>query len=218
MRAGHQPGSLSDTRKVVMRTAAIAVVALFLVVGAGVIWASYSLTAPQTAGWESFAQMAGVGLTLLTALLTAATGFVVLAQQSRTARELETLRSRLATDLEFVRRRLSAEATAFDALHRAATVYYYVLAALETGELDEAGIREAERGMAGASTYLPALARVDADIWQSFWQRARFVREEAQRLTGTDERRQLWADQVQALGSLLNQFREAITARLRSEP
>jgi len=184
----------------------------------GIILTSFYVTAPNTnsGGWDNFAKTAGVGITLLTSVLTAITTLIVLSQQQKASHDIEALKSNLATDLEIVKRQLSAETEAYKTLSGAATVYYYSLAILETGTLNSTSIADAEKEMIKASSYLSLISENDTELWNSFWQRANFVAEKAKSLSSDSKQlKELWAEQSFPLGSLLERFRESYRSTIR---
>lgn len=186
----------------------------------GTVVVSYYVTSPykNTDGWDNFAKTAGIGITLLTSILTATTSIIVLSEQQKAANDIETLKNTLATDLEIVKRQLSAETEAYKSLGKAATTYYYALANLETGNLDTTSIDNAETEMVEASSYLALITENDTKLWHSFWQRATFIAEKAKNLTGDSKKlMELWTEQSLPLGSLLERFRESYRLTIRGK-
>jgi len=130
-------------------------------------------------------------------------------------KDLDTFRNKLSLDLEIIKSRMSAERIAYDELSAAANQYYYTVAMLEIGKLDQNDYKAADRGMIAATRYLRSAAE-DKDLWRSLWQEGRSIAEKAIKVPDDDARKQLWRDSVKKFGGLLIRFEQAAEAKDKS--
>jgi hypothetical protein len=130
-------------------------------------------------------------------------------------KDLDTFRNKLSVDLEIIKSRMGAERIAYDELSAAANQYYYTIATLEIGKLDQDDYKSADRAMVAATRYLRSAAG-DKDLWRGLWQQGRSIAEKALKLPDDDARKQLWRERVKEFGGLLNRFEQAAEAKDKS--
>ena len=165
--------------------------AVFLIVGAAVIRVSYQTAPPVAGDWKPFIAFAGVPLTFLTSLATAIMSVVVALEQRETSLRVERLKDAL-----------SGARKAYDALLAAASSYYHLLSALETGEWDITHVQAREQAMAQAEGLLKDIPTDARQSWYDFWTKARFIAESAKNTGDPEQRKQLWKDEAKNFGTL----------------
>lgn len=155
---------------------------------------------------DEFMKLAGVYLAALTSLLTAVIAYLSARRQQQAAMELEKLKQQLSGSLEALKIRLSAENRACEELLRAMDSYYYGLASLEKGLLNQSQIDQADVTMRSVAYHANRLHDDCQSAFERYWQQANFTQEKAMTLATDDERKQLWKSEARELANLLNVF------------
>ena len=205
-----KPSTVRTGRKTSLFIILIPILIIYIVLAFGIITISYAWTNPLVNnGWDSFAKVAGLGITLLTSFLTAAISLIVFWRQSIASEQIELIKGDLSSQLEILKTRLSSTVRALDAMNGAAVFYYYTLAKLETGVLDPTDAETAERKMVEASTYQYTIDEQYLHLWKAFWQEARFIKELAfQNRSDVEKNKKIWKEHSFGFGTLYNKFLE----------
>lgn len=93
------------------------------------------------------------------------------------ARELQSIGSILDRDIEYLKTQLSGKIKAFEELNKAASIYYYTVARIESGRHDADKTLAAEAEMIKSTAFLFHLSKKDEALWHEFWQAGNFLSE-----------------------------------------
>lgn len=165
----------------------IALVAIYAAAGFGAVYVAYTtIKDPFGAGKEEFLKLAGIGLTLVSAVMAGLITLINTNIQIHTTQNIEQIKPLLA--LEF---------PAYRDLNGAALGYHDVLSRLATGNFDLGLVTEAEKEMKKCYGSLYFLPDEFQDAWWAFWTQARNMKEFADKSIATNpafDQKAYWND------------------------
>ncbi len=161
---------------------------------------------PSPDDWKNFYSLAGVGVAAVSGIMGAWASFRNLAAQAKTS-----------LDLERMKKVLEKSIPAYGSLFAAANTYYRALAPLETGsfsldviEIAEAKMKEAE----GESLFV---SDEYANVWNDFWQQARYTKEKVNKdLHTVEDRKKFWNEASKILAQALSEMRRLGQTHIQS--
>jgi hypothetical protein len=198
-------------------------IVLLVIYGILIVFAfygSYNFTVWGTAdSIKNFASLVTVGVAAVSAIIGTVVSFISLSRNQAAARELEHLKANLQVDvlekklwvdlrLESEKAKATAERAAYKDLLGAAETAYFSLAKLEGASWragDKAAMDEALSKVQAQPVDLRASAH--RDLWDKVRQRARYISEEAGKLTEAKDQPALWKREVASFADLVAKFR-----------
>jgi|SRR3954466_16053949 len=165
--------------------------AVYILLVSGVIWLALAITPPIQKGWDEFAKVAGIGLTLVSSVMAAIVSPVLaISQQLHLGRRAGLLE-------------------AYRVIYAAISYSYRMLAPLETGDWDLSRFRSAEARLEEAEGFGFFLPDDQEQMWQDVWQKFRYVAESVVKDSPTREDKiMLWRHEAKELQNLIGTFKD----------
>lgn len=162
-----------------------------------VLLAAYLLSPPSAdAGWDSFLQLGGVGLALVTSIFAALATYLTHREQQRGAEQLE-IRKNL----------LTVGTVALRTTVQAATALFYALEGnLALGRWQPIKVAKLVENMERAAGQLAFVSEEYRNAWLSFFQAAVVVQELAEQQPSEEKRKELWRERGSKLGLKLREL------------
>jgi hypothetical protein len=178
---------------------------VFLLLGGLVVYiATRFFRDPFGSNLEDFVKLAGVGVTLVAALITGAISAINMFVQLRTAKELELLKPLLA--LEY---------PAFVGLNNAALLYYDTFNRLNSGNYDPNLAETAGVEMKKSNGVLWFMSDEYQTAWYTYWTQARNMKEALSNelKDASFNQKEYWSRHGRELNNLLESLRQATPRR-----